>query len=102
MTMLHPGLPSEINQRLSNRIIKTALLDFSQKYILNNRSLSEAEKKQCIEEMFSYVHVRKILRPYRSENKAEQLLTLCYKLRVPMVYYRIMKRVWNEDEERVN
>ena len=95
LLVIHPLLSSNTNRKLSNHVLKLALIDFIAKYILSNDSLNSPEALTELSHVFSYAFIRKTLRPYYSDTKIELLLTICYKFNLPLVYYKVMKGLYN-------
>lgn len=86
-----------VNRRCINHIIKVYLTDFIYKYITLNPALREKDKRKAIGALFHHPKVRKFLHLYRQEGNLFSLFTICYKLRVPGVFYWFMRGVWNNE-----
>ena len=81
---------------LSNFIIKTYIIDVLSISVMNNSALSYEQKYAEIYKVLSDNNIRKILKLYRDDNWAFRILVVCFKLRLPWIYYAYLKRNCNE------
>ena len=80
------------NRTLSNMLIRTYLIDAIYKCILQNENLTENEKTKKIKEVFFDSTLRNAI-SISFQSKLEFLITVTYKLNLPMIYYHILKEI---------
>ena len=81
---------------LSNFIIKTYIIDMLSITVMNNSALSYEQKYAEIYKVLSDTNICRILKIYWDDNWAFRILVVCFKLRLPWIYYAYLKRNCNE------
>lgn len=95
MTIIHPQLDNNQNQRIANHLIKVYLCDALSKFVFLNRSVTKEAAMCRLRELCRSATLANTLRVYSDDSRLFWLLTVCIQRNLPKFFYQIMKRIWH-------
>ena len=94
MTKVHPALPSAMNRELGDHLVKQYLSDAIYKFLFTNDSQSRKDVLEHLTVIFSDPIIRNTILIQPGDNRLFLMLAICCKLKLPGVFYSIMRHIW--------
>ena len=95
MLLVHPLLPSKVNERLRSHLIKNYICDMLYKFVFMNADLSEREMLEETKKVLKSKKLVNVVRFEKNESRLHALLTFCMRMRLPKLFFSMMKGKWH-------